>query len=89
MRGSDGKERQVATLSAGSYVGELTAFTGKSQSATVVVTEEARLLELSEEHLENVVQTYPSVRHTLEACARNNSKEFILGHEHIVHASYS
>jgi len=88
-RGLDGKERQVATLSAGECFGGMTGITGKLQPVTVVATENVRLLELPHEHLEQIVQTFPKVRHTLETYARNNSKEFMSGNEHIVHAANS
>ena len=73
-RGFDGKERAVATLSAGSFFGEMSLLTGKPRTATVVATEETNVLELSQDRLNQILEKYPKVRRLLETYARNRAK---------------
>ena len=55
----DGKK--VGELSGGEFFGEMSLLTGEKRRATVVATEEVRLIEVSKEALSPVISSHPSI----------------------------
>jgi small-conductance mechanosensitive channel/CRP-like cAMP-binding protein len=62
----DGKK--VGELSWGEFFGEMSLLTGERRRATVVATEEVRLIEVSKEELSPVISSHPSILTGLSEC---------------------
>lgn len=62
----DGKK--VGQLSEGEFFGEMSLLTGEKRHATVVASEEVRLIEVSKEALSPVISSHPSILTGLSEC---------------------
>jgi CRP-like cAMP-binding protein len=69
VRGDDGHDRRVATLGAGSLVGEISVLTGEPRTATVRAITGATLYELGPRQYERLVRSRPQLRDDLAALA--------------------
>lgn len=62
----DGRERDLATLVSGDYVGEMELFTGQGRTANVTALEPTLLLRFSKEDFGEILDTYPSIKPNLD-----------------------
>lgn len=66
----DGKDRHVAILTQGECFGEAALLTGKPGTATVVMLEDSELDELLKDHLNDILQQFPRIRHIVSTYLR-------------------
>jgi len=62
-----GENVQLGTMEEGDFFGEVALLTDKPRTATVVSNGDLELMELTRDDFNEIVQTYPSVRNTVEA----------------------
>ena len=62
----NGREKELATLVSGDYVGEMELFTGGARSATVVAREPTLLLRISKQDFDEILKTYPSIKPNMD-----------------------
>lgn len=78
VKGTDGKERAVATLGKGEFFGEMALLTGRPRAATVIMLEDGMLYEFDKERLQHILQQFPRIRRTLTTYVRKRSRALSL-----------
>jgi len=61
-----GENVQLGTMEEGDFFGEVALLTDKPRTATVVANGDLELMELTRDDFNEIVQTYPSIRNTVE-----------------------
>jgi branched-chain amino acid transport system substrate-binding protein len=57
----DMNEIKVAEINSGQFFGEMSLLTGDSRSATIVANNDAIVLEVTQEHLQDLLHEYPNL----------------------------
>ncbi len=71
----EGRDKQVATLSAGAFVGEIAALMGEPRSATLVAEGEVETLRFVRDATQALLAEYPKVREALVKLALKRSED--------------
>lgn len=66
FRRRNGREKELATLVAGDYIGEMELFSGRGHSATVAAVEPTLLLWFSKQDFEEILKAYPTIEPNLK-----------------------
>jgi len=66
----EGRQRLLAILKEGEFFGEMSFLTAKPRSATVITTTVCEILELSKQHLTEIIEKHPRVKQALEQLYR-------------------
>jgi CRP-like cAMP-binding protein len=69
LPGPDGKERRIASIGAGDFLGEMSLLTGEPRSATVVADTDAVVFEITRDPIEELLERRPEIADILSNAA--------------------